>query len=243
MTNNGQVDMMECKFCNIVNINSKTDIVTDKIPVYDTKICETENFIVVPDLGAIIEGYLLVITKKHLNSMAELSTECLHELHFLLNLLCGVTEKIYGVWPILFEHGSAPPETKKISQSSIYHAHMHLVPYIFKNPDIVIKEAEMCLFDGIEYLNNYSGSSYVYFRTQKSKEYITVNRSLPSQYMRQKLAIDVDRGLEWNWREHSFLPNVKKTIQRYQGMIETLYMDDFYFTKKENGDMYESVLL
>lgn len=62
MTNNGQVDMMDCKFCNIVNINSKTDIVTDKIPVYDTKICETENFIVVPDLGAIIEGYLLVIS-------------------------------------------------------------------------------------------------------------------------------------------------------------------------------------
>ena len=213
---------MECKFCNIVkkNILLNDEIKLTRTPIYNTIICETESFLVMPDLGSIIEGYLLIITKKHLNSMAELDMEQLHELDILINILSKLAKKIYGTEPVLFEHGSPPSEVVVNAQSSICHAHMHLVPMKFVNSDKIRKEAGMYLFNGISCLNEFRGTSYVYYKTQKKKDYITVNQNLPRQYMRRKLAIEANISEKWNWREYPFMGNIEKTICSYQKILK-----------------------
>lgn len=214
---------MGCKFCKIIKrakkLNNK-EIGLDMIPIYDTKICESESFLVVPVLGSIIEGYILIISKQHINSMAELKQQELRELNSLINLLGELAKKAYGVIPTLFEHGTPPAEAKMASQSSIYHAHMHLIPYEFKSSNEIIEESGMQLFNGIEDLHRFIGGGYVYYRKHWGQEYITVNEILPSQYMRRKLADEVGKFNEWNWRAYPFIENVEKTISTYQQFLE-----------------------
>ena len=37
------------------------------------------NFIVIPTLGSLVDGYILIVTKRHINSMSELNEEELIE--------------------------------------------------------------------------------------------------------------------------------------------------------------------
>lgn len=215
--------IMECKFCNIFknDVLHKKELFLNKTPIYNTILCETPSFFVIPDLGSIIEGYLLIITKEHFYSMAELKQEQLHELHILINLLSEMAIEIYGIMPIIFEHGSPPFGMNVVSQSSICHAHMHLVPFELNNSCRIIKEADMYLFNGIEFLNKYKKMSYIYYKTSKKENYITTNQNLPRQYMRRKVAIEVNKNDEWDWREYPFIDNVQKTIMSYQKILKT----------------------
>ena len=52
---------MSCVFCNI-----------DKSKLENTIIDESDNFVVLPTIGALVDGYLMIISKKHINSMSEL---------------------------------------------------------------------------------------------------------------------------------------------------------------------------
>ena len=151
--------------------------------------------------------------------MAELNIEQLNELNVLINMLSELAERVYGIAPVLFEHGSAPLEVNMNAQSSINHAHMHLVPFKLENSDKIIREADMKMFNGINCLNEFQGVSYVYYRTQQKKEYITVNQSLPRQYMRRKIALDSNESDKWDWRKNSFIENVKNTIISYQEIL------------------------
>ena len=51
----------ECIFCKL-----------DKNKIVNTIIEETKNFIIMPAEGALVEGYLMLVSKKHIYSMAEL---------------------------------------------------------------------------------------------------------------------------------------------------------------------------
>ena len=52
---------MDCVFCNI-----------DNSKVENTIIDESDNFFVLPSIGSLVDGYLLIVSKRHINSMAEL---------------------------------------------------------------------------------------------------------------------------------------------------------------------------
>lgn len=98
-----------------------------KYPLY-----ETENFRVVCDVHPIVEGHILIIPKEHLSCVGEYSQELFDEFvdlykktsHFLINSYGFVSS---------FEHG-------KIGQT-VFHSHMHLVPYN-GDPEDIIKEGK-----------------------------------------------------------------------------------------------------
>ena len=75
---------MDCIFCNI-----------DKTKLENTIIDETANFLVLPAVGSLVEGYLLIISKRHLNSMAELTKEEKEEYQFLINKYHTLFKKYY----------------------------------------------------------------------------------------------------------------------------------------------------
>ena len=51
---------MDCVFCNIDNSKVKNTIID-----------ESDNFFVLPSIGSLVDGYLLIVSKRHINSMAE----------------------------------------------------------------------------------------------------------------------------------------------------------------------------
>ena len=67
-------DIIEkCPFCNI-----------DKTKLENTILNETKYFYITPSLGALTDGYILIITKRHVNSMSELMIDEMEEYKILI---------------------------------------------------------------------------------------------------------------------------------------------------------------
>lgn len=82
-------------------------------------IIETKNFFVMPTLGQIVEGYSLIIPKKHVLCYGLLSDKMLDEYLELKERVDKATTAAYQK-PMYFEHG--------IVGQTLPHAHIHCVP-------------------------------------------------------------------------------------------------------------------
>ena len=76
---------MNCVFCNI-----------DKSRPENTIIEESDNFIVLPTIGALVDGYLMIVSKKHINSMSELKENEKIEYEFLIEKYRNKFKNIYN---------------------------------------------------------------------------------------------------------------------------------------------------
>ena len=83
--------MTDCKFCNL----NPQDFA-------NTRIDETEHFFLVPAVGCLVEGYLLLVSKRHIFSMAELTPVEKDEYLTLLTKYRNLFDQIYGKYPIVF---------------------------------------------------------------------------------------------------------------------------------------------
>ena len=55
---------MKCPFCEL-----------DKSKIYNTILDESKYFYITPTLGSLVDGYILIISKSHINSMSLLTKE------------------------------------------------------------------------------------------------------------------------------------------------------------------------
>lgn len=83
---------------------------------------ETDNFNVVFDIDPIQDGHLLIISKKHLTNLTELSKEYLLELVTLEHTL---TRKLEKNFPLL---GVSIIQNKGKTMDEGTHFHVHMVP-------------------------------------------------------------------------------------------------------------------
>ena len=119
---------MNCSFCNL-----------DFNKIENTIIYETESFRVIPSVGAFIDGYVLIVTKEHMSSLAELNDEQKKEYQNLVFKISEIFKKVYGKTPILFEHGT-PDIHNSMSANSIIHAHSHIVNFKFENEKEILEK-------------------------------------------------------------------------------------------------------
>ena len=86
---------MKCPFCEL-----------DKSKIYNTILDESKYFYITPTLGSLVDGYILIISKSHINSMSLLTKEERLDYKLLIDKYRNIFKKIYGKYPIVFEHGS-----------------------------------------------------------------------------------------------------------------------------------------
>jgi len=98
----------ECTFCNeFVGNLEKTlfyQVIGNKVRSRILK--ETNNFVVIPTVGQIIEGYLLIMPKKHYLSVGHLPDSFYPELESLYYETKNILIKYYASPVFFFEHGS-----------------------------------------------------------------------------------------------------------------------------------------
>lgn len=93
--------------------------------LWDTPVFESRSFVVLPTVGALVEGWLLVVPKTPALSFAHLSTSQFSELDCFLRDIVPVIESNYG--PVsVFEHG--PASRGSTVGCGVDYAHLHLVP-------------------------------------------------------------------------------------------------------------------
>jgi len=202
--------MKECVFCKKFGY----EITKNNIRKwYDELIIESNNFVVVPALGQIIPGYLLLIPKLHISSISQLN-------HQLRNEMCEVLLKVMKMqsacWsrPIIFEHGSSPNEMS--SGASIEHAHWHLVPGNWNLVPSQSNSVHLILSIDEFFSYFYNSETYLLISDFDMKLHILLNERVPSQYFRRNLAFAMGKPNKWNYLKYPFTSNIKKTYEKIE---------------------------
>jgi len=105
-----------CSFCNLASGNKRFGDI-------DSPFMESDNYFAIASIGAFIEGWTLIVPKKH---MLSCSSEYLKMefLSFTLDVKRHI-ESIYGN-VIMFEHGANVEGS--LTGCGVDHAHFHIVP-------------------------------------------------------------------------------------------------------------------
>lgn len=196
---------MKCIFCDI-----------DHSKIENTIIEETEYFYILPTLGSLVDGYILIVTKRHINSMSELNENELNEYKNIIDKYQNLFKKIYNKTPIVFEHGT-PNQNSEMKANSVTHAHTHIVNINFSNEKEILEKynfKEINDFKEIEKNKNYI--KYIY----DNKIYITYNFPSVSQLMRILIAEELNYKDKFDWKKERFDENIISTIERIKGELK-----------------------
>jgi len=181
-------------------------------------ILSSDNFNVIPTIGQIVEGYVLIVPKLHVRSFADLPAGLRPELNYVLEVIRSASRVGYGTC-VKFEHGA---RTDSSGGCGVSHAHLHLVPVassndpidaIKRNNDFEIIETFDQVFEAS------SGFPYLYYEDTHSKKYLFKTEHIPSQYVRQLLARKLGCK-SWDWRSAKRETRLLRTIAQYSTLIK-----------------------
>ena len=192
---------MNCVFCNI-----------DKSRPENTIIEESDNFIVLPAIGALVDGYLMIVSKKHINSMSLLKENEKIEYEFLIEKYRNKFKNIYNKFPIIFEHGS-PINDSDMKASSVIHAHTHIVNHNFINEESIVKNLNFKILENLNYLSK--EQNYIMYINPENICYVSYNFEPVSQMMRKIIAKDLGYENKFDWKKEIFIENINSTIKKF----------------------------
>lgn len=205
------VKKANCKYCDGLLNSHKNELSSP----WNEILYETDNFVVAPTLGSLVEGWLLVISKKHFVSMGEMPEDLIIE---MLNLVHFLKESLFGSFNnfTIFEHG---PFVEGLSIGcGIDHAHMHLVPLDFS---LVEKTRNNSLFNGSFWINTDAfetaksfynqKKSYIYICEPNGKSVFCLPQDIPCQSLRRIIASELGISSKYDYKKYAFEENAVRT--------------------------------
>jgi diadenosine tetraphosphate (Ap4A) HIT family hydrolase len=148
---------------------------------------ESETFAVVPALGPLVAGHVMVIARDHIGSLAEVGEARAHEYEELRNRVAAHI----GSEVLEAEHGSRLDG----EGACIEHAHVNLIPGAHQHFDLLDYERDGQEVRGTLELQNHQ-PPYVYLRGVEGRLYRAAG--LPSQVIRRELWARSGRD-DWDW--------------------------------------------
>lgn len=190
---------------------------------YNVRLYETEHFAVIPTLGSLVEGWLLIIPKQHYLSFGYLQSDKLYnELEELIDYVGTIVKNVYGNY-VVFENGAFC--TDKLVGCGVDYAHIHIVPTNFNLLDIVEKQfsvkynwEQVSLLKSTSYYIK-NNKPYLFYKNQQGNSYITTDVEIPSQLFRKAIAYAMGLNQEFDWKNNHFLDNIHKTIANYKNLF------------------------
>lgn len=196
---------MKCIFCDI-----------DQSKIENTIIEETKYFYILPTLGSLVDGYVLIVTKRHINSMSELNDNELEEYKTIIAKYQKLFNKIYNKTPIVFEHGT-PNQNSKMKANSVTHAHTHIVNINFSNEKEILEKYNFKEINDFKEINK--NMNYIKY-ISNNKIYITYKFPSVSQLMRILIAEELNYKDKFDWKKERFDENIISTIERIKGELK-----------------------
>lgn len=184
---------------------------------WNTPLSKSPNFVVLPSLGALVEGWMLVVPKQHFLSMGALPDSMIPEMQRLKQNVFERLERMYGA-VCAFEHG--PGGTQRSVGCGVDHAHLHMLPLQFDLASAV----DTYLPSGSEWrdadltdcrLAARHGDDYLYLEQPIGRGRIVRHQNLGSQLFRRAIAAYLGLPEEFNWRKNPQIENVNRTIAAF----------------------------
>lgn len=216
---------MECCFCKEYADPSKSQFFAEigqQIGCVSRTLLQTDNWYVIPTIGSLTAGYVLLVCKQHYPSLANIADR---NLYFeMLNLKMSVESVLLrqlGLPCLTFEHGTPNPLSK--GANSVDHVHIHVLPFerpIWQDIVSVMPETDIEVVDNYEDVytswRNKLPDSYLLFQDVDQKIYYASDAGgMPSQLFRRCLAPYL--GVEsWDWRSEKHLNNMIRTMKFFK---------------------------
>ena len=184
---------------------------------------ETDNWYVIPTMGSLTVGYVLLVTKQHYLSLANLSREVFFE---MLELKKRVEERLFrqlGMGCLTFEHGTVNSFSK--GANSVDHVHVHMLPFAQSIWQDIVSDMPKTYFEVVDsYEALYDAwqkrlpNSYLLFQDVNQKiYYISDASNMPSQLFRKCLAPHLGADC-WDWRSECYSDNIVQTMKLFERM-------------------------
>jgi diadenosine tetraphosphate (Ap4A) HIT family hydrolase len=160
----------------------------------------SENFVVMPSIGQLGDGHLMIVSRSHKTAVATLSADHREELASLISHTRSWLKLKLDANNIVFENGD--PNGLGLMSCSVSHLHVHLVAYRH-GVGALTQAVQQLEGKKISSLAALSGTSDAYsFVDMEHLGIQLIRRRLPSQTLRRIIAQAI--GLpRWDWREAS----------------------------------------
>lgn len=181
------------------------------IPDHDLPLFVSDLFVMMPTLGCLVPGWLLVVPRRPMPNLASLNAlerQCLQELIVAIRprLNCPGKEIFY------FEHGSVfgSPASCGVDQ-----AHLHIAPLHFDLIGSAIGRREVAwkLTTHRAYSLNVQQSEYLFVSDSNGRSMIGTAKSPSSQWFRRLIAAETGQHDLWDYRIHFGPENMNETAQ------------------------------
>ncbi len=201
--------MSACKLCS--ELESPSSAKTWNKPLF-----ESSNFVAVPSIGALVEGWILLVPRRHFISFGAIPYSMLAELEEFKSFLCSILTQCYGTVGA-FEHG--PSSASRDVGCGVDHAHLHLVPLQFDLTAAVFPFLPNGVLWGSAGQQERQdahdrGEDYLYLEQPIGSGRIVTHDKFGSQLFRRAIATRIGIRDQYNWREYEQLPTVMATIQK-----------------------------
>lgn len=184
----------------------------------DKVIYKTANFTVKPALGQMgIEGYCLICSNEHFIGIGNVSDSLESELESVLSKTLEVIANQYSPQVVVFEHG--PKLGCNKGGICLEHAHFHIVQTKVDVFNFLNKRFKPEKIQGLERLREIyklAKSSYLFLETQERKRFVFEVDIVPSQYIRQIIAVGEGRS-NWDWMKYPDYETFEKTLEKLRG--------------------------
>lgn len=206
-----------CPFCNEFNGHKELSyfeiMIGSPYGITERRVFETKNFVCVPSIGSFVEGYLLVIPKRHYLSTLMLPEDNLKELQLIISVLSNFYKEKYKQSFLIYEHGTSTSE--KVGGMSVTHAHLHFLPCSMRIISS-LSEFEFLKFESLlavkDYYSHVNGGPYLLLKDNDNSYYLSITENIPSQYFRKKVCDICSMKGTGNWKEFPYIENIKKTL-------------------------------
>lgn len=196
----------------------------DAAQTWNEPLFKTQNFVVLPSLGALVEGWLLLIPKEHFICMGALPDSIVDEMQEIKQTICSTLLKSYGQ-VCVFEHG--PSKAKLSVGCGVDHAHLHIVPLEFDlataTTKYLPKDTNWIEAEFFACKTAFSRSEdYLYIEQPIGTSRIATHRDFGSQLFRRAIAAQIGIPNQFNWRDNPQLNNVYATIEKMRSLNSTV---------------------
>lgn len=198
-----------CPFCNAVAIRStgQSDDRPENTPLY-----ESSSFVVFPALGPVVPGHVLVVSKQHRPSFAQLTLAELREYEGLASDLLPRLP-FADSQPIEAEHGATDADA---GGATVVHAHMHWFPTDIDIAGLLDGTMRRILLDSdVPALANLPEVPYVFVRRKETFSHVFADEGIPSQLLRRLVSEAASDG-QWDWRQQAHAHWVVETVARWR---------------------------
>jgi ATP adenylyltransferase len=163
-------------------------------------VLESAAAAVIPSLGPLAPGHLLICPKDHHRSLAAAPADTAASIRTLADRASELLADVYDAPPHRFEHGDATAG-HDIS-CSVEHAHLHLLPTSADPWARLRDELDWQVVARAQSLGDLTvGREYLYYERPDGSAYLHVAaESVPSQLLRLRFAEAIGDTASWNWR-------------------------------------------